>query len=244
MHYLKRVEAGLRGEHLPVETLEELKARFGDDAVDGLLPKSNDKRVDETIRRKEASGALKRKRSTDEVLAWAENSSQPGLVPTSPTADAGDWQPKEQWEQEQEEWIGEVGDREGASATNQNGSVPPIVKHDRNGNVHVPKANKTDDDKAAKKAAKKLKNKEEKKQREQARRAAGDSTGEKDVATMVNKIETKTEDHDEPMDDVTAVDKQAEADAVKKRKRLEKQQKKATKKQQSNGKIKTEKDDD
>jgi len=31
---------------------------------------------------------------------------------------------------------------------------------------------------------------------------------------------------------------------VKKRKRLEKQQKKATKKQQSNGKIKTEKDDD
>jgi hypothetical protein len=244
MHYLKRVEAGLRGEHLPVETLEELKARFGDDAVDGLLPKSDDRQLDETIRKKEAAGNLKRKRSTGEVLAWAENSSQPGQSLTSPAADTSDWQPKDQWEQEQEEWIGEVGDREGASATNQNGSVPPIVQHDRNGNVHVPNANKTERDKAAKKAAKKLKNKEEKKQREEARRAEGESAGGKDAATTANKIETTTADQDEPMDDATAIDKQAEADAVKKRKKLEKQQKKAMKKQQSNGIVKTEKGDD
>jgi hypothetical protein len=244
MHYLKRVEAGLRGEHLPVETLEELKARFGDDAVDRLLPKSDDTRLDETIRRKEASGALKRKRSAGEVQAWAENSSQPDLSPTSPSAGASEWQPKDPWEQDQEEWVGEVGNRQGASATNQKGSVPPIVQHDRNGNVHVPKANKTDGDKAAKKAAKKLKNKEEKKQREEARRAAAASTGGEDAATSLSKVETTTVGQDEPMDDVTAVDKEAEKDAVKKRKKLEKQKKKAMKKQQTNGIVKTEKDDD
>lgn len=251
MHYLKRVEAGLRGEHLPVESLEELKARFGDDIVTGSVPQSDDRRLDETIRKKDAAGNLKRKRGTGEVLAWAENSSHPGVPPSSSAEDFGDLQPKEQWEQEQEEWIGEVGDREGAPMSDPNGKAPHVVQHDHNGNVKVPQGQKSDASRAARNAAKKLKKKEEKRHREEARRAAGDSGDRAAKKSRGDNQQASPEDisapiaiaQDERMADVTIVGKEADKDALKKEKKLQKLEKRG-KKKQSKGVVNKEDGDD
>ncbi|RMZ04790.1 hypothetical protein D0864_01447 [Hortaea werneckii] len=127
IHHLKRIDAGLKGENLVAETADEL-AMFGGDAA---LPEGDDSKLDATIGAKsdeKKKGVLKRKRSTEEVGKWAEQSSEAAFGEAQTGAAAEDWQDREEYEQSQQPLEGEVGEREGAPATKQGGQ-PPVVQH-------------------------------------------------------------------------------------------------------------------
>ncbi|KAI7554985.1 hypothetical protein KC331_g155 [Hortaea werneckii] len=127
IHHLKRIDAGLKGENLVAETADEL-AMFGGEAA---LPEGDDSKLDATIEAKsdeKKKGVLKRKRSTEEVGKWAEQSSEAAFGEAQAGAAAEDWQDREEYEQNQQPLEGEVGEREGAPATKQGGQ-PPVVRH-------------------------------------------------------------------------------------------------------------------
>ncbi|KAI7409305.1 hypothetical protein KC332_g7070 [Hortaea werneckii] len=127
IHHLKRIDAGLKGENLVAETADEL-AMFGGEAA---LPEGDDSKLDATIGAKsneKKKGVLKRKRSTEEVGKWAEQSSEAAFGEAQAGAAAEDWQDREEYEQNQQPLEGEVGEREGAPATKQGGQ-PPAVQH-------------------------------------------------------------------------------------------------------------------
>ncbi|RMY89211.1 hypothetical protein D0864_06482 [Hortaea werneckii] len=127
IHHLKRIDAGLKGENLVAETADEL-AVFGGEAA---LPEGDDSKLDATIGAKsdeKKKGVLKRKRSTEEVGKWAEQSSEAAFGEAQAGAAAEDWQDREEYEQSQQPLEGEVGEREGAPATKQGGQ-PPVVQH-------------------------------------------------------------------------------------------------------------------
>ncbi|KAI6879859.1 hypothetical protein KC360_g4307 [Hortaea werneckii] len=127
IHHLKRINAGLKGENLVAETADEL-AMFGGEAA---LPEGDDSKLDATVEAKsdeKKKGVLKRKRSTEEVGKWAEQSSEAAFDEAQAGAAAEDWQDREEYEQNQQPLEGEVGEREGAPATKQGGQ-PPVVQH-------------------------------------------------------------------------------------------------------------------
>ena len=136
IHHLKRIEAGLRGEHLVAETEEELKTLFAEAAGD-------DSRVDGVIAGK------KRKRTAEQVAQWAEDASAGA---EQGDAAAGEWQDADEYALGQEDVTGEVGAR-GTEHVRQDRSGPPEIQD--GGKV----------DKEARKAAKKAKKAAEKKER-------------------------------------------------------------------------------
>lgn len=232
IHYLRRLEAGMRGEHLPLESREELQVKFGEDEVDGLmLPTSDDTRLDETIRataKKERKSILKRKRNGEDVLAWAEESSQAGAPSSSQAegAQEGDLQSQEEFEREQDEEVGEIGGEEGAPVSRQNGSKPFIVTHDAKGKVQVPQTNGKNISNAERKAAKKLRKKEEKRAREETRKT---DAAEERVEPLTKKQKTEDGENVRPITEVFSINaaspKEAEAKAKRKRERkLEKKE--------------------
>ncbi|KXT09827.1 hypothetical protein AC579_9304 [Pseudocercospora musae] len=122
----------------------------------------------------------KRQKKNHDIDAWASDSAAAGASDheqasgyTTPYQDSlvayeerrdpayldegPDVQPREEYEQQQEIVEGEVGERDGATVSRQNGKVPPLVKHKKDGEVAVPKKAKTEDEKAARRAAKKAK---------------------------------------------------------------------------------------
>lgn len=134
LHHLRRIEAGLRGENLVKETEEELTEQFsaGDtEAERARLQAGDDARLDEMIER----DRRKRKR----VEEWAEESSNAGGA--APELDPEE-QGQEEFERKQHIVEGEVGERAGAPAVEQNGEAPPV---------------KTSEGREAKRAAKKAK---------------------------------------------------------------------------------------
>nr|OQO19021.1 hypothetical protein B0A51_15250 [Rachicladosporium sp. CCFEE 5018] len=146
LHHLKRIAAGLRGENLAQESKQDLEALFGAE-----LSVGDDTRVDGVI--EAARSALgKRGRSVERVEEWQ---------------DLGDFQ------REQRNLEGEVGDREGGGSgrlVRQDGEVPGIEVHGANGEVVGVNGAVEGGweggtgaiDKAARKAAKKARQKEEK----------------------------------------------------------------------------------
>jgi len=168
LHHLRRIEAGLRGENLVTETVDELVEKFGDEAAAGaaggaLLPEGDDKRLDALIAGEK--GGVKRKRFRDEsrVDAWAEDTAAYGSSSEAAFGDVarrggvdGEWQDRERYARSQEV-LEEVGDREPAAGA-------PVVRSETK-LLH--------DDKAARRAAKKEKRKAEKKEREAARKEEG-----------------------------------------------------------------------
>ncbi|KAK3647102.1 hypothetical protein LTR56_008270 [Elasticomyces elasticus] len=127
LHHLRRIEAGLRGERLGLETAAELEEEYG---VEAGKPESDDRHLDSLIAGTAAGssgggllkGVLKRKRTTD----WAES--------TPMNAGEGvfqeplnDYEDKEDYELSQRNAVGEVGDR-GSHVVAQNGA-PPEVQH-------------------------------------------------------------------------------------------------------------------
>jgi len=169
IHHLKRIEAGLRGENLIAETADEL-AQFGEEAE---LAVGDDSKVDALIEGKTLGsgrkGGLKRKRTPEEVAQWAEQSSEAAFGNEAQAgAGAEEWQDQEDFEQQQQPLVGEVGGREGAPVTSQNGA-PPTVAHVEDETSKKPL---TDADRRARKDAKKAK-KKERAAKGQERRAMG-----------------------------------------------------------------------
>ncbi|KAK3641342.1 hypothetical protein LTR56_011370 [Elasticomyces elasticus] len=148
LHHLRRIEAGLRGERLGLETAAELEEEYGTEAG---KPESDDRHLDTLIAGTAANGSgggllkgvLKRKRTTD----WAEST-----LTNAGEGDSheplNDYEDKESYELSQRNAVGEVGDR-GDHVVKQNGA-PPVVQHVM-----------TEADKKARRAAKKQKNKAE-----------------------------------------------------------------------------------
>ncbi|KAK6433196.1 hypothetical protein LTR95_010631, partial [Oleoguttula sp. CCFEE 5521] len=147
LHHLDRIAVGLRGENLAQESKQDWEALFG--AELGL---GDDTRVDGVI--KAGKSALgKRGRSVERVEEWQ---------------DLGDFQ------REQRDLEGEVGDREGGGSgrsVRQDGQVPGIEVHGANGEVlgvngvveEGQEGGTGAVDRAARKAAKKARKTEEKK---------------------------------------------------------------------------------
>ncbi|KAK4889576.1 hypothetical protein LTR27_011654 [Elasticomyces elasticus] len=148
LHHLRRIEAGLRGERLGLETAAELEEEYGAEAG---KPESDDRHLDTLIAGTAnggggglLKGVLKRKRTTD----WAE--STPANVGEGDSQEPlNDYEDKEDYELSQRNAVGEVGDR-GSHVVAQNGA-PPAVQHVMT--------------KEDKRAAKKQKNKVEKVER-------------------------------------------------------------------------------
>ncbi|KAK5108253.1 hypothetical protein LTR62_008637 [Meristemomyces frigidus] len=168
VHHLRRIEAGLRGEHLAVETFEELEREYGQgpDGIGRELPEGNDGVLDNVIGEKARKASL--------VADWAETTSeaaygssrhkQPDLGP--------DERDQTSYEQSQHMLEGEVGSRDTAHGQ-QVSRVPPVV---RQADGMAGKAGKksgvgqrSQDPKMARKEAKKARRKAEK--------AAGRSEG-------------------------------------------------------------------
>lgn len=166
LHHLRRIEAGLRGESLIAETAEKLAQEFG--GAEEQLPEGDDSRLDAAIDGKAPAG-LKRKRSFEDIGHWAEESSEAvfgtptraGGPTTAADEESQDWQDKEEYELQQRDITGEVGEREGAPAVQQNGA-PPVIKKATDGAG-----------KAAKRAAKKERRNAEKVERAKERKANG-----------------------------------------------------------------------
>lgn len=146
---LRRIEVGLKGESLPFEDVEEANAELAQaDDAEAELPAGDDSRLDALLSRASGKGA-KRKRS--EIEQWAETSSNAALPLAGGEEDAegqqvlelesfantpmhaSDWQAQEEYEREQRPWEGEVGEREGAPATKQNGRIPEVEVKDDSG---------------------------------------------------------------------------------------------------------------
>lgn len=164
IHHLKRIDAGLQGENLVAETADEL-AQFGGEPV---LPEGDDSKLDAAIESQDGEkkkGAMKRKRSVEEVGRWAQESSE---------AVQEGWQDPEEFEQSQRALEGEIGEREGAPATSQGGAPPAVLPVE--GGEGSGKA-VTEADKRAKRDAKKAKKKGEKAERGQKRKEAGETGG-------------------------------------------------------------------
>lgn len=135
IHHLRRIEAGLRGENLGIESEEELLGKFGD-----VLPEGNDERLDEVI----AYGLNGRKKSRregrdeSEIEQWSDQVVQhqeiesfantPMYRPMHEEEETNGWQDQEVYEQEQGILEGEMGEREGAPSVKQNGNVPEIME--------------------------------------------------------------------------------------------------------------------
>lgn len=161
LHYLRRIEAGLRGESLMAESADMLAEQYGEGEGEGVeLPEGDDEKLDAAIEAR-SSGALKRKRNLDlsEVGQWAEESSEAAFGDVT-HAGAGaiqpDWEDEGAYERSQRPLEGEVGDREGAPAIAQNGPAPIVLTEKRV---------LSDKDKAARRAAKKERRKTEKKEK-------------------------------------------------------------------------------
>ncbi|KAK0261905.1 hypothetical protein LTR91_015853 [Friedmanniomyces endolithicus] len=128
IHHLRRIEAGLRGERLGVETTEDLDKEYGPEP-EAELPEGDDSKLDALIEGGTGrKGGLKRKRTSD----WAATSSNADLPRDSQEALAGaddesEWQDQDEYEQSQRNLVGDVGER-GANVVKQNGA-PPIIAH-------------------------------------------------------------------------------------------------------------------
>lgn len=109
LHHLQRIEAGLRGENLVLETQEELEAVFGEEMRAAGTLRGDDSRVDKVI---EKGG--KRARSQERVEGWE---------------DGAEFARKRSVDE------GEVGDREGAHVVQQGGEVPVVEDHGAGGKV-------------------------------------------------------------------------------------------------------------
>ncbi|KAK5675912.1 hypothetical protein LTS10_011644 [Elasticomyces elasticus] len=150
LHHLRRIEAGLRGERLGLETAAELEEEYGTEAG---KPESDDRRPDSLIAGTAAGsngggllkGVLKRKRTTD----WAE-STPTNAGEGDSQEPLNDYEDKESYELSQRNAVGEVGDR-GSHVVAQNGAPPVVQQHAMT--------------KEDKRAAKKQKNKVEKVER-------------------------------------------------------------------------------
>lgn len=172
MHHLRRIEAGLRGENLGIESEEELLGKFGN-----LQPEGDDERLDEVI----ANSTNKRRRKNGsrleegEIERWSD-----GVVPHQEIEsfantpmytpmheeDGGmeGWQDREEYEQEQGILEGEVGEREGAPNVRQNGVVPEVVEEG---------AGKGEKDKEERKRRKKEKRMEERRNKAKKAESGG-----------------------------------------------------------------------
>lgn len=163
LHHLRRIEAGLRGENLGVETEEELKRQF---AGEDDLAEGDDEVLDASIAATERKERKKRKR-VEEIRDWVEDAAESGQVESfantplhRPDEDDGgmegvkpsEWEDQQEWELKQRPLEGELGEREGAPEVRQNVQVPEVVKHDREGKRTQ---SLTKEEKAARKKAKK-----------------------------------------------------------------------------------------
>ncbi|KAK5739446.1 hypothetical protein LTR17_005351 [Elasticomyces elasticus] len=126
LHHLRRIEAGLRGERLGLETAAELEEEYG---VEAGKPESDDRHLDSLIAGTAngsggglLKGVLKRKRTTD----WAE-STLTNAGEGDSQEPLNDYEDKEDYELSQRNAVGEVGDR-GSHVVAQNGG-PPTVQH-------------------------------------------------------------------------------------------------------------------
>ena len=171
IHHLGRIAAGLRGDNLAAETQEELDAQFGDSSSHEQLKAGDDAVLDELITETERKQKResKRKRQHDDIEEWAvESSSQAGVPEIESFANTpmhhSDWQDQEDYEQQQQALVGEVGERGGAPAVKQNGAVPAVVEHDEDGDIAMDTP-KTNTHKAARRAAKKAKRLQEKREK-------------------------------------------------------------------------------
>ncbi|KAF7190371.1 hypothetical protein HII31_08289 [Pseudocercospora fuligena] len=154
--------------------------------TNGVIDKAARKAAKKARRNEEKKDGSDRKRQkkNHEIDAWASDSAAAGASDhaqpsgyTTPYQDSlvayeerrdpadldedPDAQPREEYEQQQEIVEGEVGERGGAPVSKQNGKVPPLVKHKKDGEVEVPKKAKTEEEKAARRAAKKAKRAED-----------------------------------------------------------------------------------
>lgn len=105
LHHLQRIEAGLRGENLVLETQEELEAVFGEEMRAAGTLRGDDSRVDKVI---EKGSGGKRARSQERVEGWE---------------DGAEFARKRSVDE------GEVGDRDGAHVLQQGGEVPVVEEH-------------------------------------------------------------------------------------------------------------------
>ncbi|KXL48592.1 hypothetical protein M433DRAFT_130163 [Acidomyces richmondensis BFW] len=164
LHHLRRIAAGLRGENLVTETVDELVEQFGDEAAAAaggrLLPEGDDTRLDALIAGKNSGPKRKRLMDESRVDAWAEDTA---VYRSSSEAAFGDVAHRghtegveQDWEKHDHSkdlWGREVGTRDSASET-------PMARSEKS----------LQEDKAAKRAAKKEKRKAEKREREVARK--------------------------------------------------------------------------
>lgn len=205
IHHLRRIEAGLRGESLAVESRDDLAAQLGEEVlkeqdpyaaeieetnagddtrVDAAIDETQHKNENEKTRKKrEKKERAKREREEREggasTSAGSESSKKrkraaetsdadskaPGTGANTPYADSmtahsETWQTQQEFAQDQDMLEGEMGDR-GAPVTKQGGVPAPVVQHDQQGGVIVPKKALSAEKKAARKAAKKARRAEE-----------------------------------------------------------------------------------
>lgn len=153
----------------------------GDDTrVDAVIEESQAKVEDEKTRKKrekkeriqrekaEKAGKENQTSNKRKRADWDDSDapdSHAGTGANTPYADSmtaysETWQKKEDYEQSQEVLVGEVGERDGAPVSKQNGEPPVVVEHDLDGQVKVPKKAKTAEEKAARKLAKKARDAE------------------------------------------------------------------------------------
>lgn len=153
----------------------------GDDTqLDAVIEEKNTKIEDEKTRKKrekkertqreKAEKAGNKRKRDDWEDSDAPEEIQAGTGANTPYADSmtaysETWQKKEDYEQSQDVLMGEVGERDGAPVSKQNGDPPIVVTHDINGGVIVPEKPKTAEEKAARKLAKKARRAEEGKAR-------------------------------------------------------------------------------
>ncbi|KAK4552994.1 hypothetical protein LTR86_009918 [Recurvomyces mirabilis] len=171
VHHLRRIEAGLRGENLAVESFEDLALQFGGTGADELLPEGDDGTLDRVI----DDGKAKK---TASIADWAETTSEAAYGSPQhqqrPLDDDPDAQDQMSYELSQQPMKGEVGERDAAASVSQAGGAPPPIQHVRDNGKANGKANEGTgqrplDPKLARKEAKKARRKAEKSANEQAK---------------------------------------------------------------------------
>ncbi|KAK5016810.1 hypothetical protein LTR39_001885 [Cryomyces antarcticus] len=177
LHNLRRVEAGLRGEHLAADPEELVALGAGDDAVvDELIRGTERKRKREGDGEKEGGRNRGGKRKLNDVVdveveAGADADQPHAIADVAAGEGEGEgWQSLESYQQAQDGYIlGEVGERNNAVVNGEGGAVPevqstaaPAAVSGAGGMQKV--------DKEARKRAKKERGKAEKREREAARK--------------------------------------------------------------------------
>ncbi|KAK3677477.1 hypothetical protein LTR78_002327 [Recurvomyces mirabilis] len=170
VHHLRRIEAGLRGENLAVESFEDLALQFGGTGADEL-PEGDDGTLDRLIDGGKAN-------KTASIVYWAETTSEAAYGSTQhqqrPLDDDPDAQDQISYEISQQPMKGEVGERDAAAPVSQAGGAPPPIQHVRDkgkgkGKANEGKGQRPLDPKLARKEAKKARRKAEKSANDQAK---------------------------------------------------------------------------